>query len=180
MAASLARGEFVNLLHDDDWLEPGFAARTARAVTDRIAYAFTQARIVHDDGREAFNIPQSVTGAIIGAGRFESTLLSMQFCISPCCVMFRRRDLLRDIIVGKLPISDPPEIGHDLLITLLPLMRYSAVAYISDPLVNFRAHDSSCTIRELNADGGKNLQRQYDLARLYYSAIRKWIANETP
>lgn len=170
--------DYVAILHDDDWYEPEFLERAAAMMAEDVAYVFTQARIHFPGGGTRLNWGDPPTWGETGhldSRRVGDALLGSTAVISPSCVLYRRADLLRNILPGGapgLPHNDK-FCGPDLLMCLLPLLDYPKVGWIADPLVNFDGHDESTTIAEMKRDGGKELQVNYDSARLMFHVLRQ-------
>jgi hypothetical protein len=172
-AAQLAQTPLVHLLHDDDWLEPTFVERMGPALSDeRVAYAVCDATIRGLPDGDRADVPWWGLAADSSVEAMEAQLLA-GLNLSPCRVLYRRADLLRDIVASPLPMPFPPRYGHDLLLSLWPLLRYQRVAYVAEPLVNFRAHAGSITIDAMgDADRWQALADDYEKARAYYRAVK--------
>jgi hypothetical protein len=178
IGAISANTEYVAVLHDDDWYEPTFISRCVEMMAPDVAYVFTQATIHFPDGTTRPNWGDPPAWGPTGYLDSRETGLALALStavISPSCVLYRRADLLRCIVPGGAPglPHNNKFCGPDLLMCLLPLLDYPRVGWIADPLVNFDGHDESTTIAEMKRDGGKDLQVNYNSARLLYLALRQ-------
>jgi hypothetical protein len=172
-----AKTPYVALLNDDDWHEPTFVERCEQQLENPdIAYCFTNA-LIHDGEKTFLNLPENFPSGIYKAEVIEKMLLEMPLTVSPACVVFRRENVGRDLITNQLPVPYPPPamVGNDTLLLLLPLLRYKHVAFINEPLANFRLHAGSYTIDAL-ADAKKSaeLHRHYRVAKDWYLAQKRY------
>jgi hypothetical protein len=174
LAAKRCKTEFINLLHDDDWHEPDFIERCESMFSNSsVAYVMTQAN-VRDGETVKNNAPINTATGIYPSSDFEVALFEIDLTISPCCVLFRTKDVLDFLQVAPLPIPNPPKIGHDLLLCLMPLLRRSKVGWISEPMTNFRAHKNSYTTNALSTPLGKyELKSDYSKAREWFLTVKK-------
>jgi glycosyltransferase involved in cell wall biosynthesis len=149
-----ARGEFITLLHADDFLLPGFLADRVKRLEDReIGFAFGAVQIV--DRRSAIISTQS---------RWSEDR------------RFQRGELLESLLFGC--IVSPPSLmvrkecadkagafrtdltwGHDWE-WALRLAENSAAFYASAPLAAYRVHDESGTAEVLNSAENGHQERQ--------------------
>ena len=87
-----ARGRWVHLLHQDDWVLPGFYAALTRGARDdaRIAAAFCAARYVEPDGREWTPrlVPMTAPGVLADWQTHVFVRLAIQ-----CSAIVVRRDV---------------------------------------------------------------------------------------
>jgi len=172
IAAHECPTDYIAILHDDDWYEPTFIERTLELMDDETAYVFTEATI-HFPDRQVRNFGWLTYSGALPSRAIADVLLDSTAVISPSCVLYRRSDLIHNLIPGGAPGMPRNEkfCGPDLLMSMLPLLDYPKVGFISDPLVNFDGHDESTTIAELKADGGAELAVNYDSARKLFALL---------
>ena len=141
-----ARGEYLTLLHADDWLLPGFIRdREKRLTEDReLGFVFGAARIADRDG--SFT---STSGGWHEDRRFgQAELLDHLLfgCIvSPPTLMVRKASVNQ---AG--PFRTDLTWGHDWE-WALRLAEHCAAYYASEPLAVYRVHEESGTAQQLNA-----------------------------
>lgn len=86
----MARGELVHILHQDDWLEPGFYAKVAQPLLDNdmLVAAFSRAKIVDDEGNYRSDQPllQLETGI---ADDFSAKIALRQRILFPTMIVRR-------------------------------------------------------------------------------------------
>jgi hypothetical protein len=90
--------------------------------------------------------------------------------------MFRRADVLDNLFPGNVPCMPHNDIisGSDALLAMLPLLKYSRVGWINEPLVHLDGGAQSTTIREMSGpDGGAALHLNYDNARRFFAVMRE-------
>lgn len=97
-----ARGEYVTILHDDDWLEPTFVERCVGMMAQDVALVITEGMVRWGGKRiDACNLQWPVeSGHVPSAGVIEA-LLSMPLTITPACQMMRRGDVLDCLCISQ-------------------------------------------------------------------------------
>lgn len=147
IGVAVARGEYVTILPDDDWLEPTFVERCVGMMAQDVALVITEGMVRWGGKRiDACNLQWPVeSGHVPSAGVIEA-LLSMPLTITPACQMMRRGDVL-----DCLCISQPAKAAYrsryqEAYMTLSILNLRPMAGWIADPLVNLAAHDGSITI----------------------------------
>jgi hypothetical protein len=92
--------------------------------------------------------------------------------ISPGCAMFRRADVLKNLL-GEIPGATGPYgknsgVGEDLLLFLLTSLSYSKYAHVAKPLADFLAHPGSITVNAQRTGQGSILAESYSVAKAFY------------
>ena len=172
IAAHECPTDYIAILHDDDWYEPTFIERTLELMDDETAYVFTEATI-HFPDRTQLNFGFGCGTGAVPSGSIAEMQLGSPIIISPSCALYRRSDLLHNLIPGGAPGMPRNDkfCGPDLLMSLLPLLDYPKVGFVADPLVNFDGHDQSTTIANMKADGGAELSVNYESARKLFAML---------
>ncbi|MGA0133207.1 MAG: glycosyltransferase family 2 protein, partial [Opitutales bacterium] len=175
-----ARGKFVHLNFDDDFLQPTFVERCMALMSDDVALCFTVAEIRDEaSGRK-------LQECFTGLGRtgvhsvFRFMTLQIKSLVSPGAILLRRQDMLDALFVGRVPFArhEYRGVGPDWLMPAMATLRYPKVGFVAEPLAVFSSHEGSITV-EAQRDKAKKkaLQAAYQAARRYYViawAIASW------
>ena len=170
-----ARGKFVHLNFDDDFLQPTFVERCMALMSDDVALCFTVAEIRDEStGRK---LQECFTGlgrtGVYSASRFMT--LQIKGLVSPGAILLRRQDILDALFVGRVPFAQHEYrgVGPDWLMSAMATLRYPKVGFIAEPLAVFSAHEGSITV-DAQRDKAKKkaLQAAYQAARRYYVIAR--------
>lgn len=159
-------GHYIKFLWSDDWMDNDFIEKTVPYLEDEdVAFAYSPAYIVYEDYKElAYALFDE--DKLYESKQFEyMAILKGDVPVSPGCALFRRKDVIDNLMV-EIPNDDKLIFnkfgaGNDLLLFLLPLLKYKKVAYINSTKSYFRAHKGSFSC-------SNNLTLYYDWARLYY------------
>lgn len=164
-------GEYVKFLWSDDWMDNDFIEKTIYYLKDEnIAFAYSPAYIVDENNKKLmYNLFDD--NKIYDSNVFENlSILGGNVPVSPGCTVFRRKDVVDNLMIE---ISNADSLifnkfgaGNDLLLFLLPLIKYKKVAYINSTKSYFRAHKQSFSC-------SNNLELYYDWARVHYLSIAK-------
>ena len=170
-----ARGKFVHLNFDDDFLQPTFVEKCMALMSDDVALCFTVAEIRDEStGRK---LQECFTGlgrtGVYSASRFMT--LQIKGLVSPGAILLRRQDILDALFVGRVPFAQHEYrgVGPDWLMSAMATLRYPKVGFIAEPLAVFSAHEGSITV-DAQRDKAKKkaLQAAYQAARRYYVIAR--------
>jgi glycosyltransferase involved in cell wall biosynthesis len=170
-----ARSEYVHITHDDDWIEENFIEKCLNSFSSTCAFSFSAAHVHSKEGITSHSKDLFESG-VHDSKAIEAILLSMTLTLSPSCAVFRRCDAIRSIMPVGLPVArhEYQGAGSDLLLFLLPLLRYHEFGYVNECLAHFLAHDGSITT---DAIGDKiklaQLKSAYDEARQYYLILKE-------
>lgn len=169
-----ARGEYVHINHDDDWVDKEFIEKTVNLFRPDCSCVFTAAAVHQGD-----SIVRTLYGEFAETGihprrQLEYLLLNSEFTVSPGCALFRRRDVLRAIMM-EAPVGTIwyKGAGSDMLMFLLPLLEYPRFGFINENLAHFRDHSGSITMDAMADDGKRRLLVDtYNDAKRYYLLLR--------
>jgi len=184
-----ASGELVNITYDDDWLERTFIEETLALLRDDVAFVYTRARVFSAENQPGRVLLEHPAG-IRPIRDIVEYLLRAKLTISPGCALFRRRDVLANLlpeVPGARGIYGKNSgVGEDLLLFLLTSLHYPHYAHIPKPLANFLAHESSITINATTTGKARELADAYSVAKQYYlqqpgsfpvqSGFKRWLA----
>jgi glycosyltransferase involved in cell wall biosynthesis len=166
-----AHGTLVHLNFDDDWSDATFLARTLPLLRDDVGFVYTRARIHQHDGQDTRVLMRHPPG-VRPVAPLVRHLLREKLPISPGCALFRRRDVLKNL-VPEVPGAQGiygrnSGVGEDLLLFLLTTLDYPNYAHLPAALAHFLAHPTSITINAGNSGKMGELVRAYALAKDYY------------
>jgi glycosyltransferase involved in cell wall biosynthesis len=166
-----ARGEYVHLNYDDDWIEPEFIARTLPLLLSDVGFVYTRTRI-HEPGNPVTRVLLRHPAGIGPRARIVRFLLREKLPISPGCALFRRSDMLKNLLAG-IPgaggtYGANSGVGEDLLLFLLATLDYPRYAHVPEPLAHFLAHPSSITTDAGSSGKMAALAEAYRVAKDYY------------
>lgn len=148
-----ARGDYITLLHADDYFFPGFLADRADRLNRQkeVGFVFGAVQVVAADGKLISENRRWAEDRFFPAEELLEVLL--QGCVvCPPSVMVRRECIEK---VG--PFRTDLTWGHDWE-WMMRLAQQAAVGYASEPLAAYRVHDMSGTAEVLSA--AKNGQQE--------------------
>jgi len=170
-----AKGEFVHINFDDDFISPEFVARCLALMTPDVGFCFTVTEIRDEVTQQ----PMSYLFKDFGAtGVYKSSRFmhyQIRGLVSPGATLIRRQDILNQLFVGKIPFTnfEYRGVGPDWLMTAMTTLDYPKFAFVAEPLAVFSAHEGSITIDAHRDEARKKaLYRAYQQARLYYTTVR--------
>lgn len=170
-----ARGEYIHITYDDDWIDERFIERCMELMTPSCGFVFSASTVHWSNGEEVAALEDLFDTGTHCSSLIEAYILGMDLTISPGCAVFRKADVVRALMGGAGPAcrNTYHGAGPDLLMFLMPLLRYSSFGYVNERLAHFRAHDGSITIDALqDAERQRKLMRAYDDVREYYLRAR--------
>jgi len=174
-----SNSEYVHITYDDDWIDNNFIEKTINLITSECAFVFTSAFQYSDpDVVSTINKNLFDTG-IHEVNIVENLIMNRDRAISPGCALFRKQDMIDSLHVGRIPFAKHTYkgVGPDMLMFLLPLLKYKKFGYIDEPLAHFRAHDYSITIDALrDLEKTKKINDSYKEAKIFY-LISKLVKN---
>ena len=182
-----ASGEYINLLFDDDWIEPSYLEKTMKYFDNHdVGFVFSSANLFDDQSQKVLKIFHNeflFKSGIYEVDRHESFFLGR--VISPTALIIRKKDMIDALYVGNLPLSknNYKGVGPDRLMTLLCMLRYSKFGYLSEALVYYRSHANSITVDSKSSREKKNFFKlaYAEVDRYYYTlkwekySIFKWV-----
>ena len=155
-----AKGDFINLLFDDDWIDPNYIEECMKYFDDsNVGFVFTQAKVYDDKHQKVDHIESFeylLNDGIYKVSKYELPLLNE--IISPTALIMKKKDMIDSLYNGKLPFAKYfyKGVGPDKLMSLLCMLRYSSFGFIKKPLVYYRKHINSITI-DSNLDEKKKI-----------------------
>lgn len=163
-------GDYIKFLWSDDWIDKDFVEKTIPYLDDRdVAFAYSSTNIVTEyDNVLSYKISES--DQIFPAAIFiKQAILGGNVPVSPGCAVFRRSDIVDNLLID-IPNQDGLDFsrfgaGNDLLLFLLPLLKYKKVAYLNSTKSYFRHHAGSLTV-------SNKLALYYDWAKLYFLTLK--------
>jgi glycosyltransferase involved in cell wall biosynthesis len=172
-----AKGEFVHLNFDDDFLEPTYIEKCMALMGPDVALVFSKVALRDEvSGR----IDSELFGEFGETGvRAASAFMHkhVRGLISPGATILRRKDILNALYVGKVPFArhEYRGVGPDWLMTAMATLSYPKVGFVAEPLAVFSHHAGSITVAA-GADKEKKraLRRAYQESRRFYALL--WLA----
>ncbi len=172
-----AKGEFINILFDDDWLAPNYIEECVKYFNDNsVGFIFSQAKIYNENTKRIekifYNDFLSDEG-IYKINKYEFFLLKQLF--SPTSFIIRKKDVIDAIYNGGLPFSkhNYKGVGPDRFMILLCMLRYTKFGYINKPLAYFRSHKNSITIEaHSNTNKNKSFEKARNEVDKYYYTLK--------
>lgn len=169
--AKQATGEYLHFTYDDDWIQPLFIEKCVSAFDATVGVVYTRASLRDAQGNKSRDIVQHPPGRH-RSRRLIQFLLMAPLTISPGCAMFRREDVVKNLLDG-VPGADGKYgarsgVGEDLLLFLLTCQEYADYVHIPEPLSDFLQHPGSITINALGSGHTKSLVEAYEVAKAYY------------
>ncbi len=187
-----ATGEYVHLNYDDDWIDARYIERTVSLLKPGVAFVYTRV-MMHFEGTPMTSSLLAHPDGIRPSEDIARFLLRNRLTISPGCALFRRTDLLKNLLT-EIPSAagvygKNSGVGEDLLVFLLATLDYPKYAHTSEPLSHFLAHPTSITVKAKISGRDKALKEAYERAKDYYrsrpgavndasfmAAVRWWFA----
>lgn len=171
-----AKGDFVHLQYDDDWIAPNFIEACLSVIDESTGFAFSGADVVDGPGLPT-KLRQFVEW-LPATGTFPVEAVEKQILsslISPGAAVYRRQILLDALYQGRLPLqtNEYRGVGPDAFVALLSMLRYPKVGFVREPLAFFRAHEGSITIDAFaSGEKTKKLRAAYAEVTRYYMEMK--------
>lgn len=167
-----AAGTYGKILFSDDLISPEYLERTLPYLADEnVGFVFSAIEIAERPGTGGEPLqwrPSSGTWPAIDFIR--ESLLGGKVPVSPGAALFRLSDLRNNLKldIPSLAGTDFTRYGAgpDLLLYLLTAAAYPQIAYHSEPLIFFRSHPESISIRE----SGKMIDAHYFQAKVWFAS----------
>jgi glycosyltransferase involved in cell wall biosynthesis len=166
-----AKGEFVHINFDDDYMLPQFVEKCMALAEPDVAFVMSVAS-VRD---EVSGLTLSHLFADIAATGVHPVSRFMRHqiegLVSPCAIIIRRKDILDHLYVGGVPFArhEYRGVGPDWLMSAMATLHYPKFGHVNELLVIFSSHDGSITI-DAQRDAARQLALDcaYEQARKYY------------
>jgi glycosyltransferase involved in cell wall biosynthesis len=168
-----ARGEYVHITYDDDWIEPDFMERCLAEFNSEVGFVYTRATI-HQLGGGPTRLALRHPPGRREVSQIARYLLRTPLTISPGCAVFRTSDARKNLIESVPGASGRygagTGVGEDLLLFLLTTLDYGQYVHLAAPLAHFLSHPRSITIGAIRGGRSSELAQAYDVARRFYLA----------
>lgn len=172
-----AKGEYINLLFDDDWLKPNYLEECINFFDVRdVGFVFSQANLFDNEKKKIEKIINdnfSLKKGVYKVNEYEIYLL--RNLLSPSSFIIRKKDMIDSIYNGNLPYAQKnyKGVGPDRFMILLCMLRYSKFGYIPSPLVYYTKHINSITVESQLDDHKKELIKEaYNEVGEYYYTLK--------
>ena len=164
-----ATGEYLHFTYDDDWIEPEFIQECVKHFSPEVAFVYTRAYLSNDGESEPhLKHPRGMHKV----SYIAKYLLTIPLTISPGCALFRRNDVL-DNLLHSVPGAEGAYgkntgVGEDVLLFLLTTLTYKYYVHVPKALAGFLSHDGSITIDAISSGKRSLLEASYCRAKEYY------------
>lgn len=164
-----ATGEYLHFTYDDDWIEPEFIQECLKHFSPEVAFVYTRAYLWNDGTSEPHLKHPQGSHKVSYIAKY---LLTIPLTISPGCALFRRNDVL-DNLLHSVPGADGTYgkntgVGEDALLFLLTTLNYKYYVHIPKALAGFLSHDGSITIDAISSGKRSLLEASYYRAKEFY------------
>lgn len=164
-----AQGKYSKILFSDDLIKPTFIENTICHFNNDTAFVYSSTEVIQNSTITKKILYRGKTTSFSSQLFLKRSILSdPQVPVSPGCAIFRTKDLRENLLIE---ITNKENLdfsfygaGNDLLLFLLPCLKYSKVVHIDEPVSVFREHNTSFTC-------SNDLEKYYDWAKLY--ALKK-------
>lgn len=170
--AEQATGEFLHFTYDDDWIEPDFVEKCIDQFNSDVAFVYTRVTL-HNLTDETKQLQLRHPAGLHQISEIVHYLLLSRLTISPGCAMFRRLDVLQNLLL-EVPGANGiygknSGVGEDVLLFLLTSLHYEKYVHIPKPLANFLSHTGSITIDAIQSGKSAELAQSYGRAKQFYT-----------
>ena len=168
-----ANNPFIHLQYDDDLIKPDFIEKTRALLNHDVGFVFTACELLRKFRPNQYQFIDAFNSERVSSLDAEPFIL--ENLISPGCVLIRKRDAVDALYQGKLPFSTShyKGVGPDFFLTLICLLRYENIAFINEPMAQFRVHAGSITV-DAYADEEKkaDIAAAYSEVKEYYKILK--------
>lgn len=179
--AEQATGEYLHFTYDDDWIHPEFMQHCLSYFTKDVGFVYSRALVIEINK----GIEKKILIHPPGKNNVElivKHLLTTDFTISPGCAVFRKKDVLKNLLThipgasGLYGINSG--VGEDALLFLLTTLDYSEYIHVPRHFSYFLAHEGSITIDAISSGKRENLKEAYMRAKIFYTEKPNAIVKE--
>jgi len=171
-----AQGEYINLLFDDDWIEPRFIEECMKYIDDEnIGFVFSATKLFDDKTKKITKYMHKILPASGVYNVSKHELYFVKNLISPTSFIIRKKDMIDSLFQGKLPFAkfEYKGVGPDKLMIMMCMLRYKKFGYVSEYLAAYRSHENSITIDAIsNNQKEQNLSKAYREVNFYYYTLK--------
>jgi glycosyltransferase involved in cell wall biosynthesis len=171
-----AKGEYVHLLYDDDYIKPQFIEKCINLFTEEVGFVFCPTEHYSEKDKRVINILYKDLGIDEGihkTNKFKNYFLNS--LLTPSAAIFRKKDLIESIYQGGLPLSKYhyKGVGPDKFASLLCLLRYKYFGYVKESLSVCNLHIGSIsTDSQQDNQKRKQLKKAYEEVNEYYYILK--------
>jgi glycosyltransferase involved in cell wall biosynthesis len=171
-----AKGEYVHLLYDDDYIKPQFIEKCINLFTEEVGFVFCPTEHYSEKDKRVVNILYKDLGVDEGIhkiNKFKNYFLNS--LLTPSAAIFRKKDLIESIYQGGLPLSKYhyKGVGPDKFASLLCLLRYKYFGYVKESLSVCNLHIGSIsTDSQQDNQKRKQLKKAYEEVNEYYYILK--------
>lgn len=171
-----AKGEYINLLFDDDWIEPKFIEECMKCFTDDdVGFVFSATKVFDDKSNKITQYLHKILpiSGVYNISNHESYFV--ENLISPTSLIIRKKDMIDSLFQGKLPLAnfEYKGVGPDKLMIMMCMLRYKKFGYISEYLSVYRSHENSITINGISDNQKeRNFRKAYREVNFYYYTLK--------
>ncbi|MDA8801448.1 glycosyltransferase [Candidatus Pelagibacter bacterium] len=171
-----AKGEYINLLFDDDWIEPKFIEECMKYFADEdIGFVFSATKVFDDKSKKITQYLHKIlpTSGVYNISKHEPYFV--QNLISPTSLIIRKKDMIDSLFQGKLPFAkfEYKGVGPDKLMIMMCMLRYKKFGYVSEYLSAYRSHENSITIDGISDNQKEqNFRKAYREVNFYYYTLK--------
>ena len=178
--AKEARGEVSKILFSDDLLSKDCLLEMVPKLIDpQVAFVFCPVNI-GSSLKESSEYYLHKDVKRILASSYINLVIKNEAPVSPGAILIRTKDLLHNLHSSFPSASarsyEKHGAGPDVMIMLLTLLSYSFVEYVPKPLVFFRAHKDSFSIKNLNQEITDSYRSIFSLFLMKYVGYDAWIS----
>lgn len=174
-AISLAQSDYIKIIFSDDLLMPDVIAEFVKLMDKDVGFVSSSPLVGQSlkSAKKRYVFSRLKDVNIINTHHYlTTTLLMFGGLVSPSAALFRRSDLLsaftRKIANNPGPAFEYYGAGPDLLLFLLTAQKYENVAWINKPLVFFRDHPDSATVKA-HSEKVFDIKQSYILTRIWFA-----------
>ncbi|WP_396143938.1 glycosyltransferase family 2 protein [Flavobacterium sp.] len=163
--------DLIHINYDDDWIKPNFIEDCVKLFDENVGFVFSNATVYYENQKEYSDnlFKLNDTSGVFPVKNFLK--FSTSNMVSPGAAIFRKKQLLDNLFVGKVPFTQNEYhgVGPDILFSIMSCIEYPSYGFVNEPLAIFRAHDKSITIDALS-DSSKQIKikNAYNDARVYF------------
>ncbi len=167
----LAKNEWIHMQFDDDLIRVPLLKKIKPYLKKEVCFVLTAVELIDENSQP---LGSQMYSGLFATGKHPIKKIeayTMRKMISPGAVIIRKKDAINAFYQGELPNEHfrYHGVGPDVLLTMLPQLKYSQLAYINENIFQFREHSCSITHQSKESlDQTKSFHFAYDEARKYF------------
>lgn len=166
-----ASGEFIHINFDDDWADPSFVAQCLALMRSDVGFVYSRFAM-HFPGLASTEVSPRNPEGVQPMTMIVRHLLRLDLTLSPGCALFRRYDVLKNLLAevpgAAGPYGRKSGVGEDLLLFLLTSLDYPRYGHVREPLAHFLAHPHSITTNAIASQKYQQIVAAYANAKAHY------------